>query len=137
MKIIYDSKLMGYMSLFENLADVKVKDVYLKEDLIVFVIEKGGMWKAIGKNGSQIKKIQDVLKKKIKVVEFDENVEKFVENLLKPIEVEKVEFLEGIVEIRAKDMRTKGLLIGRESKNLKEMQDVLNRYFKIDVVKIL
>ena len=125
------------MSLFENLADVKVKDVYLKEDLIVFVIEKGGMWKAIGKNGSQIKKIQDVLKKKIKVVEFDENVEKFVENLLKPIEVEKVEFLEGIVEIRAKDMRTKGLLIGRESKNLKEMQDVLNRYFKIDVVKIL
>ena len=32
---------------------------------------------------------------------------------------------------------TKGLLIGRESKNLKELKEILSRYFDIIEIKIM
>ena len=137
MKITYDNKLIQYMSLFENLTNSKVKDAYLKEKSITFVVEKGDAWKAIGKNGSKIKKIQDLVKKKIKIIEFDDRIEKFSENLIKPIEVENIEFINGNLEIKPKDSGTKGLLIGRESKNLREIEEILSRYFKLKSVKIL
>ena len=69
MKLVYDERLMKYIILFENLTKAKVKDAYLGEnESIWFIIEKGGMFKAVGKNGSNIKKIENMLKKKIKVL---------------------------------------------------------------------
>tara|TARA_Y100000034_G_scaffold128526_1_gene183325 strand:+ start:998 stop:1408 length:411 start_codon:yes stop_codon:yes gene_type:complete len=136
MKIVYDSRLMQYISLFESLTKVKVKDSYLKDKGIVFIVERGGLFKAIGKNGANIKKIENMLNKRIKVVEFDESVEKFVINLVKPVEVE-VSLIDQNVEIKPKEARTKGLLIGREGKNLKELKDIISRHYKIDSVKII
>ena len=136
MKIVYDIKLMQYISLFENLTKAKVKDSYLKDKGIVFIVEKGGLFKAIGKNGANIKRIENMLNRRIKIVEFDENTEKFVKNLIKPVEVE-VSLIGQNVEIKPKEARTKGLLIGREGKNLKELKDIISRHYKVDSVKVV
>ena len=69
MKLVYDEKLMKYIILFENFTKVKVKDAYLREEGIWFVIKEGGLFKAVGKSGIKVKKLESMVKKKIKVIE--------------------------------------------------------------------
>ena len=66
MKNIYDANMMGYINLFETMSRVKVKDAYIREGTIVFIIEENGLRKALGRNGSNIKRLVEMIKKKIK-----------------------------------------------------------------------
>ncbi len=137
MKLVYDEKLMKYIILFENFTKVKVKDAYLREDnSICFIIEKGGMFKAVGRNGIKVKKIESMLKKKIRIIEFDDDICKFASNLSYPVKPKDIELNNGKIEIFVEDSKSKGLLIGRERKNLKELKEVLLRHFNFDDVII-
>jgi len=136
MKKKYDANLMGYINFFENLTKVKVKDAYIKEDLIVFIIQQGGLRRALGKNGINIKRMANLTKKRLRVIEFNDNVEKFIENFIYPNKADNIEKEENIVKIKASGAKTKGLLIGRGSKNLNELKAIVARYFKIDDIKV-
>ncbi len=125
------------MTLFENLTKVKVKDVFLKGEAIYYVVWKKDLSKAIGPKGVMIKKIENLVKKKIKVIAFSENIEEFVKDLLYGFEVEKIEENEGIVKISCKNAKTKGLLIGRERKNLSGLKDIILRYFDIKDLQVV
>ena len=59
---------MRYISLFESLTGAKVKDCIVN-DIVIFIVHENEMGKAIGKQGSNIKRIENILKKKIKLVE--------------------------------------------------------------------
>lgn len=136
MKIVYDERLMKSMILFENLTNVKVKDICFLKNTMMFVIEKGSMFKALGKDGSKIKKLENLFKKKVKLIEMNDDIKKFTSNLIYPIKANNIEFKDGILTISLDDMRTKGLLIGRERKNLKELKELLSRYFKLENIMV-
>jgi len=136
MKIVYDEKLMKSMILFENLTGVKALDVILRSNSIWFVVEKGEIFKALGKNAFKVKKLENLFKKKIKLIEKSENIKEFATHLIYPIKAENMEFEEGILTIFVGDIRSKGLLIGRERKNLKELKETLSRYFKFEDIVI-
>ena len=137
MKKIYDANLMGYINLFETMSRVKVKDAYIREGTIVFIIEENGLRKALGRNGSNIKRLVEMIKKKIKLIEFSSNVEQFIRNFIYPSEAEEIKNEDGIIKIKASGSKTKGLLIGRESKNLKEMKNIVGRYFSVKDIIIV
>ena len=137
MKIVYDTKLMQWMTLFENLSGVRLKDAFLRNSNVIFIVEKGNLFRAVGKNGATVKKIENLIKKKIRIIEFNEDICKFVDNFIYPIKAEKIEFENKILKIYVHGAGTKGLLIGRESKNLKELKEILSRYFEIDDIKIM
>jgi len=132
MKIVYDQQLMKYIILFENLTHVNVKDVYSRNGSLWFVVQKGGMFRAVGKNGERVKKIENMVKKKIKIIEYDDDVCVFSSHLIYPVKAKNIEFDEGNLVFECEDSKSKGLLIGRDRKNLKELKEVLSRYFKID-----
>lgn len=130
MKIKYDINLMKFISLFETLSGAKVKDCISGEPLI-FVVEQGEIAKAIGKNASTLHRIENVLKKKVKIVEFNDDVTLFVKNLISPLKVSDIKEENKIITIRDSDTKTKGILIGRDSKNLNKYKDIVSRYFDI------
>ena len=41
-----------------------------------------------------------------------------------------------IVTIYGEDTRTKGLLIGRDRRNINSTNDIVKRYFKVEEVKV-
>src|SRR3989344_3801696 len=137
MKIVYDTKLMQWMTLFENLSGVRLKDAFLRNASVNFIVDKGNLFKAVGKNGATVKKIENLIKKKIRIIEFNDDICKFVEHFIYPIKAEKIEFEDKILKIYVHGAGTKGLLIGRESKNLKELKEILSRYFDIIEIKIM
>ncbi|HOZ44363.1 MAG TPA: NusA-like transcription termination signal-binding factor, partial [Methanoculleus sp.] len=56
-------------------------------DRIVYLIKEGDMGLAIGRKGSNIRKMQRVLGKRIEMVEYSPEIESFTRNVFKPAEV--------------------------------------------------
>lgn len=135
-KIKYNIDLMKYMQLFENLTRAKLKDCIANEHL-TFIVEENEIGKAIGKKGSNVRRLEELLKKKIKIVEFNPDVKQFIRNFVMPLQVKDVTEENGIITIAGFDTKTKGLLIGRERKNLKNLKDIVGRYFKVEDIKVV
>lgn len=135
-KIKYDSDLMKLMMFFESMTGAKVKDCISNEKLI-FIIEENEMGKAIGKNGANVKRIENALKKKIKLVEFSNDALQFVKNIIYPIEVLDINFEEGIIIIHGKDANAKAMLIGREHQNINNLTGIVGRYFDVKGIRVV
>ena len=134
-RIKYNLDVMRYMSLFESLTGAKVKDCILN-DIVMFVVHENEMGKAIGKHASNIKRVENTLKKKIKLVEFNNDVSQFVQNLIYPLKAKEIKEEDMIVTIYGEDTRTKGLVIGRDRRNINSTNDIVKRYFKVEEVKV-
>ena len=135
-KIRYNSDSMKLMSLFEAVTGAKVKDC-IANDKIVFIIEENEMGKAIGKNGANIKRVENMLKKKIRLVEFSNDVLQFVKNLIYPLQGLDIKHDNGVITIYGKDTGTRAMLIGRERQNINKLIDIVKRYFDVKGIKIV
>ncbi|MGB9748878.1 MAG: NusA-like transcription termination signal-binding factor [Candidatus Woesearchaeota archaeon] len=133
----YNIKLMSHMILFEKLTGVKLKDCIESEDKIIFVVELNQLTKAIGPRGSKVKELAKKLNKKIKIVEYNPVLVVFIRNLIAPLKVSSVEEKEGIVLISDSDRKVKGLIIGKNAKNLREYEDIVKRFFDIKEIKVV
>lgn len=127
---------MKLITIFESMTGAKVKDCIANEKLI-FIMEENEMGKAIGKNGVNIKRMENMLKKKIKLVEFNNDVLQFVKNMVYPIDVLKVEQDNGTLTIHGKDTSTKAMLIGRERQNINHLSDIVKRYFDVKGIRVV
>ncbi|MBN1386217.1 NusA-like transcription termination signal-binding factor [Candidatus Woesearchaeota archaeon] len=137
-RIKYDMNLMKYMELFETLTRAKLKDCFIdKLERVVFVVMPNNIGKAIGKKGINIKKIEDLLKKKIRIVEFDPEMNKFISNLVFPLKITGFRFEGGILTINGADTNTKGLLIGRNAQNLRNTESIVKRFFELEEIKVI
>ena len=127
---------MNYISLFESLTGAKVKDC-IANDNITFIVHENEMGKAIGKEGSNIKRVENTFKKKIRLAEFNNDVCQFVKNLIYPIKAKEIKEEDGIVTIYGNDTKTKGMLIGRDRHNINLISGIVKRYFKISEIKVV
>ena len=136
MKIKYDADILKFMTLFESLTRSKLKDCIVNEKLL-FVVEPNEIGKAIGKNGSNVRRLEGILRKKIRIVEFNPEVCQFVRNMIYPLQAREVNEENSIVTITGPDTKTKGLMIGRDAKNLNFLKDIVKRYFSIEDIKVV
>jgi len=136
-KIKYDSDLMKIISIFESATGARLKDAISAEGSLILIVQEGDMGRAIGKNGSNIRKMENLLKKKIKVAEFSSDTSRFAENLMMPLQAKNIEVLDGVISIYCNDTKTRAMLIGRERSNINFITGILRRYFEVKEVKVL
>ena len=123
------------MLMFESLTGAKLKDCIM-DDGVMFIVSENDMGKAIGRNGANIKRIEGLLKKKVRLVEFNSDVTQFIANLLQPLKVSDVKEEEGIVNIYADDTKTRGMIIGRDRNKINTLNEIVKRYFPVKDVKV-
>ncbi len=136
MRIKYDADILKYMSLFESVTKSSLKDCIVNDQLL-FVVEPNEIGKAIGKQGSNARRLEALLKKRIKIVEFSPESTQFVRNMIYPLQATNVAEDNRIITITGPDTKTKGLIIGRDAKNLNFLKDIVKRYFDIDDIKVV
>lgn len=97
---------------------------------IVYVIKRGDMGLAIGKKGENIKRMQDVLGKRIEMVEYSEDLTEFIANIFKPAEIIRVEKDPGTGEINVyvKKKRDLGIAIGRGGCTIEKARILTRRF---------
>ncbi len=130
MKIKYDQTAMLFMNVFEKITHAKLKDCLETEHHIVFVVQPGQIGKAIGKMATNIKKMENALKKKVRVVEFNPIKIEFIKNLLYPRKYKGIEEKEGIIYVYGDNMEENSIIIGKKAQNLREIEKIAQRYFE-------
>ncbi|MFH1064348.1 MAG: NusA-like transcription termination signal-binding factor [Candidatus Woesearchaeota archaeon] len=139
-KIVYDEDILKKMALFEAITRAKLKDFFDDpvQERLVFIVLPGNLWTALGKKGANARKLEEKFKRKIKIVEFDPDLVTFVKNMVRPLKVDDVTLDgEGIVTIKHEDLQTKGLLIGKNARNLRNLETNIRRYFEVKEIKVV
>lgn len=95
------------------------------------------MGKAIGKGGANIKKLERVLKRKVRIIEFNPDMLIFIQNVVYPSKVKEIKEEDGIVTIIPPDSQTRGYLIGKSAVNLRNTEMVVKRYFELKEIKVV
>jgi len=135
-KIIFDTKLMGIMSMFDKITHASLKDCIPFDDHYVFIVERGEMAKAIGKGGSNIKLLERKLNLKVKVAEYADNACQLTANLMYPAKIKDIKEEEGKIFVQSLDHASRGIMIGRNASNLRRVEGIVKRYFSIDEIKV-
>ncbi len=127
-----DQKTLGYISVFEKQTGASVKDCFVSENKLVFIVNEGNIGRAVGRKGINIKNLIYKFKKPIRVIEFNEDPVQFVRNLIYPIKAD-IENRDGKLVILTPDKIIKGKLFGRDKSNLKDMQSIIKRHYNIEI----
>ena len=131
------------ISLFSSVTSATARDCIVDDrmDRVIFVVNKGQMGLAIGKGGATIKQLQQVVGRKVELVEFSENPAEFVRNMLNAEMVSDVKIndrMDGSKQaIVTVDARKKGAVVGREGRNAEKARLLAKRYFNITNVLIV
>lgn len=133
---------MRLMSLFQNITRATARDCVEDErqNRVIFVVNTGKMGLAIGKGGAHIKSLQNIVKKNVEIVEFDDDPTKFLKNILNGKLISDIKIskrpddsLQAIVVV---DSGKKGIVVGREGRNVEKARFLAKRYFGITSVLI-
>ena len=133
---------MRLISLFQNVTKVTAHDCIddEKQDRIIFVVNTGKMGLAIGKGGSNIKSLHNILKRNVELVEYFDEPAKFLKNMHNPKLVNDVRLdkkqdgsLHAVVIV---DPVKKGIVVGREGRHAEKARLFAKRYFDISNVLI-
>lgn len=137
-KIKYDSNAMQTMRYFEKITSARLKDTFEVDGLQVFVVQPSQIGKAVGKQGANVKKLAQALKKNIKIIEYSPDLKVFIKNTTFPLIPEKVvvDEDENIATIIPKDILSRGLLIGRQAIKLRETEKIVKRYFDLNELRV-
>ncbi len=137
-RIKYSVELMKFISLFESLTKANIKDCFFDDNgQLFFIVEQGDIGKAVGKKGLNVKKLKNMLKRKFRVVEYNDDVVQFIKNLVYPLRLGAVEMNDDVIEIKGLDTKTKGLLIGRNAINIRNYENIVKRYFNVGGLKVI
>ena len=133
---------MRLISLFQNVTKVTAHDCIddEKQDRIIFVVNTGKMGLAIGKGGSNIKSLHNILKRNVELVEYFDDPTKFLKNVFNPKFINEVKLstkpdgsLHAVVIV---DPVKKGIVVGREGRHAEKARLFAKRYFDISNVLI-
>ncbi|HPD75451.1 MAG TPA: NusA-like transcription termination signal-binding factor [Methanoregulaceae archaeon] len=106
---------------------------------VIYVIRPGDMGLAIGKKGENIKRLQNVLGKRIEMVEYAETPESFIVNIFKPAEITGSErpVENGPINVFVKKKNDLGIAIGKAGCNIEKARLLTRRFFGYDVGEVL
>ncbi|HYA85146.1 MAG TPA: NusA-like transcription termination signal-binding factor [Candidatus Bathyarchaeia archaeon] len=131
------------ISLFQSITSASARDCIVddKMERVIFVVNKGHMGLAIGKGGATIKQLQNVVAKKVELVEYSDEASDFIRNILNSEMVKEVKINErsdgskqAVVFV---DPKRKGVVVGREGRNAEKARLLAKRYFQISNVLIV
>ncbi|MFH1408376.1 MAG: NusA-like transcription termination signal-binding factor [Nanoarchaeota archaeon] len=137
MKIKYDASLMKFMALFEQITRVGAKDCFVDEHATWFIVPETDIGKAIGKGGQHVRLLERKLNRKIKIVAFSPQSTQFISNLIYPLQAKEIREEEGHITIVGSDTASKGVLIGRNGRNLRNLTEITKRFFPTVTIEVM
>ena len=132
-KIKLTSDELRLMSLFQSITSVTARDCVVddKMDRVIFIVNKGQMGLAIGKGGMTIRQLQNVVTRKVELVEYSDDASDFVRNILNPQMVNEVKITQrtdgskqAVVLV---DAKRKGVVVGKEGRNAEKARLLAKR----------
>ena len=135
-RITYDDRAMKCMSLFETITKTQLKDCII-DNIVLFIVQEGQIGKAVGKKGANVRALERALKTRVKIVEWNPELVRFVQNLIYPAKLKGITEEDGVVVMDPVDLKTRGMLIGRNASTLRNYEAIVQRYFDVKELKVV
>ena len=142
MKLTLDNKMLQTMQLFEKITRAKLKSCFEDNfNNLVFVVDQGQIQRALGKGMCNLDKLKSVfVSKKLRIIEYNSDVKMFIKNVVRPVKLAQVTSEVGasgtIYVMAAKDIKDRGLLIGRNAQNLRNSEFLVKQFFELVELKV-
>ena len=134
--VTYGFEDLKIMNLVEQLSGVTPKDVIFEEMRVTFLIPADSIARCIGKGGVVVKKLENLLKKKIRFIEYSTDLKQFIRNVVYPLELQDIVQDDAKITLHAANHQMRGLLIGRSAMNLRSTEMIVKRHFPISEIKV-
>tara|TARA_B100001971_G_C18161507_1_gene521644 strand:+ start:591 stop:1037 length:447 start_codon:yes stop_codon:yes gene_type:complete len=134
---------LGLISLFQEVTGATARDCVIddKVDRVIFIINKGEMGLAIGKNGVSIKNTKKMVGKDVELVEYSDDPKKFIINALNSKFITDIRLSKKVdgskIAVVMVDHNQKGAIVGRNGKNADKARLLARRYFQISNIHIV
>jgi transcription termination/antitermination protein NusA len=142
-KIKLTSDELRLISLFQSITSATARDCIVddKMERVIFIVNKGQMGLAIGKGGATIRQLQNVVAKKVELVEYSDDPSEFIRNILNSDMINEVKMNDRVDGTKQAvvivDAKKKGVVVGREGRNAEKARLLAKRYFQISNVLIV
>jgi len=142
-KIKLTSDELRLISLFQSITSATARDCIVDDRMerVIFIVNKGQMGLAIGKGGATIRQLQNVVAKKVELVEYSDDPSEFIRNILNSDMINEVKMNERVDGTKQAvvivDAKKKGVVVGREGRNAEKARLLAKRYFQISNVLIV
>lgn len=142
-KIKLTAEELGLMSLMQQVSGATVRDCVIDERMgrVIFVVNKGEMGLAIGRNGAAIKNVERLVGRPVEVVEWSDDPVEFIRNALDNryiLDVRLGERIDGAkIATVVVDHKHKGAVLGRQGRNAERARLLAKRYFDIANIHIV
>lgn len=123
------------MNLFRKITQISTRFSFRYNESIIFSVPKNLVSKAIGIDGKNIKKMNEILGRRIKVVASPRGIEDakiFIESIISPVKFKEITITENEIIITA-GSQNKAALIGRNRRRLNELDKITKDFFKKDL----
>lgn len=127
-------QVMRQLNLFEKVSRVRTHQCFRYNETLFFCVPDALVAKAIGKNAANIKRLYEILNKKIKVIAQPhgvENAKRFIQQIVDPVVFKDVDVTPHEIILSA-TTQSKAALIGRNKRRLLEMQKIIKDFFGKD-----
>ncbi len=122
---------MRYLNLFGKITRVNTRHCFKYNEFIFFSVPKNLVSKAIGEGGKNVRKMSEILGRKIRVIASPESTlgaRKFITEITSPVAFKDFEIKGNEIIITA-GMQSKAALLGRNKRRLIEMQKIASDFF--------
>jgi len=122
---------LRYLNLFGKITQINTRYCFSYNNFIIFCVPKNQVSRAIGEGGKNTKRMYEILRKRVKVISIPEGInqmEKFVEEIVRPVKFKEIEVKDNDIILTAGN-QNKAALIGRHKRRLFELQKILRDYF--------
>jgi NusA-like KH domain protein len=133
---VINMQTIRYINLLDKASNVKTTKCFVFNGNVIFAVPKHKISKAIGQQGENIRKIQEKLGKKVKIIREAESVNeagRFLQDVVSPTRFKSLELKDGILVITAGSTQNKASLIGREKRRLEELKKIVDSAFNLDL----
>jgi len=129
---IIDMKAMRQLNLFSKITRISTHHIFNYNEQIIFCVPKGRLREAVGPGASNVRKISEILRKRVKILSYPrgpENAKSFIEKIVAPVTFKDLEITDSEIILTA-GSQSKAALLGRNKRRLIEMQEIVKGFFK-------
>ncbi|MEK6978841.1 MAG: NusA-like transcription termination signal-binding factor [Candidatus Micrarchaeota archaeon] len=127
---------LNFFSAFERITGVIPIDFISTEFGMYYLVSKPDLGKAIGKNGANIQRLRDSLRRKVVVIGDNSDIEDFMRGFFSNVEIISVELREApgqkvlFLTIAEKD---RGIAIGKSGERIKAAKEFMKKKFNAEI----
>lgn len=133
---VIDMTAMRYINLLDKIARVKTRKCFVHNNVVFFAVNREDVSRAIGPAALNIKKIQDKIGKRVKIIREEDglvDLQRFIDDVVAPVKPRAVEMKEGCVIITAGSNQNKASLIGRNKRRFLELKKIVHDTYNLDL----